>query len=189
MQKQPQRAGVVVGALLILLGILFFLAQFVQFEGWVFLLGLGIIFLVVGWLLRTYGFLIPGGILAGLGAGLAASNALPEDGGQGGAVLLGLGLGFILVWLLGWAILREKHPWPLIPGGILGGLGALLLAGAWGLEVLELLGKFWPAILVVIGVIVLVSAFRTPREEKVPAAESAPAAPPGGEGEQPPPAV
>lgn len=189
MQKQPQRAGVIVGALLILLGILFFLAQFVQFEGWVFLLGLGVIFLAVGWLLRTYGFLIPGGILAGLGAGIAASNALPENGGQGGAVLLGLGLGFILVWLLGWAILREKHPWPLIPGGILGGLGALLLAGAWGLEVLELLGKFWPAILVVIGIIVLVSAFRAPREEKAPAAESAPATPPGGEGEQPPPAA
>ncbi|MGC8838376.1 MAG: hypothetical protein ACP5UM_08165 [Anaerolineae bacterium] len=189
MQRQPQRAGVVVGALLILLGILFFLAQFVQFEGWVFLLGLGIIFLAVGWLLRTYGFLIPGGILAGLGVGIAAGNVLPEDGGQGGAVLLGLGLGFILVWLLGWAILQEKHPWPLIPGGILGVLGALLLAGAWGLQVLELLGKFWPVILVVIGIVVLISAFRAPRQEKAPAAESAPAAPPGEGGERTPPAA
>lgn len=187
MQRQPQRAGVVVGALLILLGILFFVAQFVQFEGWVFLLGLGIIFLAVGWLLRTYGFLIPGGILAGLGAGIGATSLLPEDGGQGGAVLLGLGLGFILVWLLGWAILREKHPWPLIPGGILGALGALLLAGAWGLQALELLGRFWPAILVVIGVIVLASAFRAPEKEKVPASEGAPPSPSGGEGEEPPP--
>ncbi len=189
MQKQPQRAGVVVGALLILLGILFFLAQFVRFEGWVFLLGLGVIFLAVGWLLRTYGFLIPGGILTGLGAGIAATNVLPEDGGQGGAVLLGLGLGFVLVWVLGWAVLREKHPWPLIPGGILGVMGALLLAGAWGLQVLELLGKFWPAILVVIGIVVLVSAFRGPREEKAPVPGGTPPAPPGGEGEEPPPAA
>ena len=186
MQKQPQKVGVVVGALLILLGLLFFLAQFVQFEGWVFLLGLGVIFLAVGWLLRTYGFLIPGGILAGLGAGIAATNVLPEDGGQGGAVLLGLGLGFILVWLLGWAILQEKHPWPLIPGGILGGLGALLLAGAWGVKVLELLGRFWPAVLVVIGIIVLISAFRAPEKGKAPASEGVPPATPGSGGEEPP---
>lgn len=189
MQKQPQRTGVVVGALLILLGVLFFLAQFVRFERWVFLLGLGIIFLAVGWLLRTYGFLIPGGILTGLGAGIAATNAFPEDGGQGGAILLGLGLGFILVWLLGWAILREKHSWPLIPGGILGVLGTLLLAGARGLRVLELLGKFWPAVLVVIGLIVLVSAFRAPEKREAPAPEGVPSDTPGNRGQEPPPSA
>lgn len=186
MQAKPRKAGVVVGVLLILIGALFLIAQFVEFEGWIFLAGLGILFIAVGWLLRTYGFLIPGGILTGLGAGIGVSVSLPEDTAQGGAVLLGLGLGFVLVWVLGWAALREKHPWPLIPGGILGGMGALLMAGAWGLQVLDLLGKFWPAILIVIGIGVLVSAFR-PKAEAPKAAEDLPGATPTAPDETPPP--
>lgn len=166
MQSKPRRGNLVTGAFLVLLGILFLVARFVQFEGWVFLTGLGVVFVAVGWLLKTFGFLIPGGILTGLGLGIGASRYVPEGPGEGGAVVLGIGVGFVLVWILGWLILGERSGWPLIPGGIIGLVGILLLAGSAGLEILDLLGNFWPAILILIGIIALISAFRHPQEAK-----------------------
>jgi len=93
MQSKPRKSGVVTGALLILLGILFLIAQFVKFEGWIFLTGLGIVFLAAGWLLKNYGLLIPGGILTGLGIGIGVgeSGYIPEGPGQAGAIVLGIG--------------------------------------------------------------------------------------------------
>jgi len=173
MQSKPRKSGVVTGTLLILLGILLLIAQFVKFEGWIFLTGLGIVFLAAGWLLKNYGFLIPGGILTGLGIGIGVgeSGYIPEGPGQAGAIVLGIGFGFVLVWAIGWFVTEERNAWPLIPGGILGVVGGLLLAGSAGLEVLELLGNFWPAILIVIGLVVLVSAFRRPQEVEAPVPE------------------
>jgi hypothetical protein len=43
----------------------------------------------------------------------------------------------------------------LIPGGILAAIGAILLLGGYGLQLLTLIGVAWPLILVAIGVYLL----------------------------------
>jgi hypothetical protein len=125
--------------------------------GWVVLvIGLG--FLTAFASTRRYGYSIPGGILTGLGAGIVISQAVSwaTSEGEGGAVVLGLGLGFLSILLLqrfagevgnGW--------WPLIPGGILTVVGGALLIGGQAVELLD----YWGIAVVAIGVLVLWRAF------------------------------
>jgi len=59
-----------------------------------------------------------------------------------------MGLGFITIRLF-----ERSHQWSLIVGGILAAIGAFILAG----EVAELrdLGRWWPALLILLGLWVL----------------------------------
>jgi hypothetical protein len=100
---------------------------------------------------RQYGYLVPGGILTGLGLGIVASEAstLTEDA-TGGIIVLGLGLGFVSIWVIGGLVhVAQNHWWPLIPGGILAIVGAALLAGE------EALLEYVWVVPIVLGVIVL----------------------------------
>jgi len=127
----------------------------------VIVLGVGLALLTAHLVTREYGLLVPGGILSGLGAGLVASQqaALATTAGTG-LVLLGLGLGFLSIWIIG-GLLRvtRHHWWPLIPGGILTTIGASMTAGVQGIRVDE----FWPLILVAVGLLVLWRARATAR--------------------------
>ena len=129
--------------------------------GWVVaVIGLG--FLAAFAYTRQYGYLVPGGIMTGLGLGIVVSQSVRfvSSEGEGGAVVLGLGLGFGLVWLIGTLVQTGKpNFWALIPGGILSTIGTLLLVGGGAVQLLD----WWGSALILIGLIVVWRAF-TKRE-------------------------
>lgn len=130
-------------------GALFLLAQLPFFTG--FDIGGLILLLIGGIFMYAYantrpgyriGFLIPGSILLGLGAGELLSNLPFMQLWDGGSITgLTLGLGFCLIWFL-----ERRHWWALIPGGIL-----VLTA----FSTLSIIGRLWPLALVAIGVYLL----------------------------------
>jgi hypothetical protein len=140
------------GAILIFVGTFFLIANLLpQDVGSSFLLMVGLTFLAAYYLgRRNVGFLIPGGIVSGLGLGVLLTSAvLPRE--YGGIVILCLGLGFIYIWAS-----ERDHLWSLIPGGILTVLGAVLVASeVYGAQTAQLLSRWWPLILVGIGLWIL----------------------------------
>jgi hypothetical protein len=156
--SHARRNRIISGLVLILLGGLFLLDQFVQIPamGNLFLPALGLFFLIWGIATRTGGLLIPGGILTGIGTGVYLMQALRLEGEQEpGIFLLSFGGGFILIALLSLVFSAEKHWWALIPGGILAAIGGALYMGGAALDILQLVGKFWPVALILVGVWVL----------------------------------
>lgn len=123
----------------------------------------GIIVLLIGLFLlgafaytRQYGYLVPGGIMTGLGAGIALQDAVRlTDDSSGGVIVLGLGLGFVSIWVIGLLVqVAQHHWWPLVPGGILTIVGAALLVGGTAVDMLD----YWYVVLIGIGVVVLAMA-------------------------------
>jgi len=129
--------------------------------GWIVLvIGLG--FLGAFAFTRQYGYLVPGGIMAGLGAGILASESIGSLSSEqtGGAIVLGLGAGFIAIWLIGGiAQAVGHHFWPLIPGGILAVIGVALLIGGQAVDLLD----YWGVVIIGIGLIVLLRAWSESR--------------------------
>jgi len=68
---------------------------------------------------------------------------------------LGLGFGFIAVYLIPLVYERRSHWWPLIPGGVL-----LINAFSSFQKFVNVVFDNWPLALVVVGIIVLLGAFR-----------------------------
>jgi hypothetical protein len=151
--RTDPRQTIVLAVVLIMVGIGALTANVVpDVGGWIVLL-IGIGLLAIFAVTRLYGTLVPGGIMAGLGAGILASQSLTlADEAMGGIIVLGLGLGFLSIWVIGaLAKVQEHHPWPLIPGGILVTIGVALMIGGQALELL----RFWPVLLIGLGAIVL----------------------------------
>jgi protein-S-isoprenylcysteine O-methyltransferase Ste14 len=151
-----KNAGVIAGAMLILIGVLAFAAQFVDFNGALFLGGLGLIFLAWGLLTRNFGLLIPGGVLGGIAAGvylIEGPYASVNDPAQGGIFLLAFAGGWVLISLLSIVTegLKGWQVWPLIPAAVMAAISAGLMGGEPGLKALEYVGKGWPVILLVVG--------------------------------------
>ena len=119
------------------------------------LLVLGVVFLAAYLQRRSYGLLVPAGILLGLASGMLFHDPLSAVGRP---QLLGLGAGFMAIYFI--ALLRERksQPWPLIPGTIL-----LIIAFPNGADVFEYLFDHWSLILVVMGVLILLGAVGKPR--------------------------
>jgi hypothetical protein len=153
-----RRNRILSGLVLILLGGLFLVNQYVEIPsaGNLFLPGLGLLFLVWGIVTRTSGLLVPGGILTGIGTGVYLMNALPLEGdAEPGVFLLSFGGGFALITLLSAIFTEEIHWWALIPGGILATIGGALYAGGIAQDVLEIIGRFWPVALILVGIYIL----------------------------------
>src|SRR3970282_85933 len=85
---------VVPGLVLIALGVLFLLFQQVGVGGEAVVAVIGLVLLAGYAYTRNYGFLIPGGIMTGLGMGIILAARSP---GGGSAGLLGLGVGFFRI--------------------------------------------------------------------------------------------
>jgi len=112
---------------------------------------IGLAFLTAYAFTRNYGFLVPGGIMSGLGIGIIYETLLDANGAP---VLLGLGLGFITIYVISRLQGRMSADWwPLIPGGILTTVGLFLAADQTGL--LGTIGRWWPAALIIIGVFLI----------------------------------
>lgn len=147
------RATLIPGLLLIAVGIVMLLAQFFDSTPGLLLLLLGLIFLIAYAFTRTIGLLIPGCILAGLGIGILVGRApFREDV----SVLIGLGLGFIAIFVVQLVVAGRSHWWPLVPGGL------LLLAGVAEMvpQGQVLLERGWPLLLIFIGLAILAGQFR-----------------------------
>jgi hypothetical protein len=160
----PARSTVVdrrtTGAIvLIVVGLLLLIANLSPSTiiGLLILPALGAIFLTWGILARLVGPLIPGGILTGLGLGIALQQLFfaADTPAAGGIVVLGLGLGFLAITPLALAVTGAHCWWPLIPGSILSIVGVALLMGSVGLAFLTILGRFWPLILIAAGLCLL----------------------------------
>jgi hypothetical protein len=152
-EQRGNRRGVVAGAVLILLGLVFLADQLVGgFGDSAILFLIGGAFIAGYFFYRNYGLLIPGCILVGL-----AFGSVGEDTafGIGDFSSVGLGLGFIAIYLIDLAYSGETHWWPLIPGAIL-----VVTGLAQDNEAIENLFRVgWPLILVLIGLLILAGAF------------------------------
>ncbi len=150
----------VAGVVLVAIGGLLLLGRWVPDAGEYVVLAIGLVLLVVFFATGEYGFLVPGGIISGIGAGIPLATAYEGQLG-GGLFLIAMAVGFLLIWILGLLFrVREHHWWPLVPGLILGTLGASLTAGERGRGIAAALAAGWPSLLVVAGVLMLIGAFR-----------------------------
>jgi hypothetical protein len=120
--------------------------------GWIVMI-IGVALLGAFAYTRQYGYLIPGGIMTGLGAGIVASEVVTmTDEAIGGVVVLGLGLGFLSIWAIGMIVhVAENHWWPLVPGGILTAVGVALVIGGQAVEILD----YWGVAAIAVGLLVL----------------------------------
>lgn len=133
-------------------GLLFLLGQFSFFPSF----GDMVLLLIGGVFMYAYlttkpgyrlGFLIPGSILLGIGAGAFLEGFAPINWiFQGSLSAITLGLGFCMIWFF-----ERRMWWSLIPGGIilLGGLSSAFKLFA-----------LWPVVLIALGLYMLVSQSR-----------------------------
>jgi len=141
------------GVMLVAIGVALLLIELTGVGGVAIVLLGGLAFLATHLATRSYGFLVPGGILTGFGAALVAQDlGLASDIG-----LIGLGAGFLLiptVQLLTGAEREGGWWWPVIPGVILVLLGTL--------EKLEgrAAGLLLPGVLIILGLVFLLTAAR-----------------------------
>jgi hypothetical protein len=158
--SQGQRTGprdrMVFGVVLLMVGVGGLLLQFLDTTpdvgGWIVaLIGLGLLAAFAG--TRRYGYLVPGAIMTGLGAGIVVSEAGTFTSDEtGGVITLGLGLGFAAIWVIGGLVRVEQHHWwPLVPGAILAAVGSALIVGGDAIKLLD----YWWVILIVLGAIVM----------------------------------
>ncbi len=156
-----KRNDIIGGILLVLFGLLALSGQFVNFGELVGLLivpGIGLIFLIAGIVARQPGFLIPGGILSGIGAGILLIEgpfAHVKGDAEGGIFLLAFAAGWVLITVTTAVFSKQTHWWPLIPGSILALIGGGLLTGGLMQGVLEIVGKIWPIFLILGGIYIL----------------------------------
>jgi hypothetical protein len=114
---------------------------------------IGLAFLVGYWFLDSYGLLIPGAIMTGLGVGVVFTEnfSAPESVG-----LLGLGIGFLSIYLIDRIRSRKNRWWPLIPGGIVTVIGV----GSSVASMRDIVATYWPVVLVFIGVLIIWKGLR-----------------------------
>ncbi len=146
--KTPKSRRTVAGLTLIGIGLGLYALQRVEGlgESAIFLL-IGAVFLAAYLYRRVFGFLIPACLLLGLGTGPLLERSLFRriDGET-----LGLGIGFVAIWLIALVYERKSQWWPLIPGAFL-----IIAALPRGDDVFDLLVDHWPLILVVVGALIL----------------------------------
>lgn len=141
------------GAILIILGIGLIALQYVEgFNDAVILFLIGGLFVAGYFYRRSYGLLIPGCILLGIGLGKVGESTLLAFGGF---EQLGLGVGFVAIYIIDLVYRGSSSWWPLIPGLILIVVG--LAEGSKDFERLVSVG--WPIIFVFFGLLLLAGAF------------------------------
>ncbi|HEV2476691.1 MAG TPA: hypothetical protein VGX22_09120 [Candidatus Dormibacteraeota bacterium] len=121
-------------------------------------LALGVAFAIAYVTTRQYGFLVPAGILSGVGAGLLLSSLLNMSD-SGTLVLIGGGLGFLAIFAVDMLVPNlSVRWWPLIPGGLMLVVGAS--SANANQEVIRQLQIWSPLLLVGIGVVLLLTQAR-----------------------------
>jgi hypothetical protein len=135
------------GIILIVLGVIFIAGQRLGIGGEGVTAAIGLAFVAAFAFTRNYGFLVPGGIMTGLGLGIVYQT---RTDGNGTPVMLGLGLGFASIYALDAVNRRTAWGWwPLIPGGVLTLVGLVKASSSQGW--LSVVGQWWPVALIVVG--------------------------------------
>lgn len=152
------RQRMIAGISVISLGLVLWWLQRTEGLGpWAVFFLIGGLFLAGYLYRREYGFLVPGCIMLGLGSGGVFENA---RFGMGNSTVLGLGAGFVAIYLIALLYERKSHWWPLIPGV------ALILYGIRGAQrIVEWSVRNWPVFLVIIGLMILFGAFGKPKSK------------------------
>ena len=116
--------------------------------------------LVAGWLFGgSWLAAIPGLLLLALGFARMIGELNIYTGP--GTTALSLAVAFVLIWLIGLARERKSR-WPLVAAAVLGVIGAVQVSGQ--LANLPELSAVWPVVIIVVGVLLLVSARRSPAQ-------------------------
>lgn len=137
------------GAILIVVGLALLGLQVVDGVGesiWLFVIGT---LFIAGYLFRrAYGLLVAGSIITGIGLGQVGEE-LFENVNE--ITTMGLGAGFVAIYVIDRLYNGSSHWWPLIPGGILLVTG-LASAGEPFSRMLELA---WPLLMIIVGLALL----------------------------------
>ena len=160
-QSASHRNSIIAGIAIIALGLIALAGQLGirGMDGLILLPALASIFLAWGLLTRTFGLVIPGGILSGVALGaylVQGPLAGASEPVEGAIFLLAMSLGWVLVAALSLVTAANFQWWPLIPAAILAATGALLIAGSTGIAILQALGFIWPVVLIAAGAFVLI---------------------------------
>ncbi|MFK7802724.1 MAG: hypothetical protein AB8G95_13900 [Anaerolineae bacterium] len=146
---------VVSGIGLVILGMVFLVSQYVDFDGFLVLPAMGIGFIAWSILSRNKGLMIPGGILSGIALGSILSESVLatrlEGDADGGLFMLGFAAGWFAITILTLVFFGDFQWWPMIPGGIMALIGVGIFTDGVVLDLLGQVGRLWPLILVVIG--------------------------------------
>jgi len=116
------------GFLLIWIGAALLLTHWLDI-GSVLVLLIGVGLLLWGTLIRRVGWIIPGGVLSGIGLGILIDQGpwnIPSLN-HNGLFLLCFALGWFLICVLASLVTARILWWPLIPGGIMAIVGSLVL--------------------------------------------------------------
>jgi hypothetical protein len=167
--RKERQEGLVVGVVLVLAGAWLLLMQLTNVGPVLFLLP-GLAMLALGIRGRSAGWMIPGGIVSGIGLGamLIEGAWLPSVAGdtdEGAVFLVAFALGWLSITVLSRFFADETQWWPLIPGGILLAIGLMVLFGGVWLTVLATVSRWWPVVLIAVGGALLLKNLRAQRLE------------------------
>ena len=167
-KKNPVASGIG----LVILGMIFLVSQYVDFDGFLVLPALGIGF--IGWsiLSRNKGLMIPGGILSGIALGAILSDSVLatrlEGDADGGLFMLGFAAGWFAITILTLLFFGDFQWWPMIPGGIMALIGIGIFTDGVLLEMIGSVGRLWPIILIVIGLSIVWKQFSESEDQDIP---------------------
>jgi hypothetical protein len=162
---RAQKSNLAFGVMLLVVGGVLLATRFIPIEtapAWLLGLGLGLTLIAI--VSASYGPLVAGMILLGLGAGMLLGDRGVAEIPSGTWIVLGLGAGFIGIYVLALILKLRSHWWPLVPGFILLAIGGARYVRHFTLlppEVIMAARTWWPAALVVVGVWVVVRALRS----------------------------
>lgn len=152
------REPLVGGLVLVLIGTGLLVGQLYPDFGRYIVALIGIALLATFVVTRSFGALVGGSIVTGVGVGVLLVTTIQGELGAA-LMLISMGAGFASIWAISHLLaLPERHWWPLVPGLILGSVGLALFVGGWAIDVVT----YWPLILIVIGVFVLFSYWYRP---------------------------
>ena len=149
----------IVGTGLVIFGLLLLIDQLTNARlfGRLFLLVLGAGFIAAAHANRAPGLTVPGGILSGVGLGSLAMNAFRRGftgPARGGAFLICLALGWLIIVPTSRAA-GESYSWAYVPAVILAAVGIPLLLTALAPSVVAAALKWWPSVLILAGILML----------------------------------
>lgn len=165
--KMKSSAFPIGGVILVLLGVIFLVSEFIDLPGSIVLPVLGLIFAVSGAISKKSGLMVPAGILLGLGAGvvLTESGLTQNFAIYNDAIILGgIAFGFLLVAGLSSLFTDNSHWWSLIVASVIGLLAFVVAViespgdSALKTAVMGLLNwapYIWPAVLIILGLGIL----------------------------------